>query len=409
LRHSWGLNSILNKEVFDPETGEVLKSESPQKDKKSKPKNRDDHRHHAVDAIVIAMTETNLLQQLSRDNSRGHDLNRLVINLPSHWNRFREDAADAIEKIIVSHKPDHGKNTQLHEETYYGVIESPISLEREDGKDEGYNFVYSKPLASLSENEITRIRDEKIYRDLKKKLEATSDKKEIAEILSNYKIPTKNGEVGVKNIRLIKKENRFATISNKQLTLQKKDLGGVEEKTHTKAVVGSNHHIAIWELPKLGFLSLLHLKGKKLEAALEKLSDADKSKLERFRAHQEKSKNWISKDCEYSVSCTSSFEAAKGDENLFKPHPAAKLLAKIHGKDLVKIKTNNEEKIVKITKLNPAGNRVIGIDHRSSGAEAKEISISFGNFKDLELTKLFITPTGKIFDSGPILKTKNTE
>ena len=427
LRHNWGLNSILNKEIesaasqqnqaqnletqnlpeanFDAETGEVFIEKEAKKDKKQKPKNRDDHRHHAVDALVIAMTETRLLQQISRDNSRGHDLDRLVINLPSHWNRFREDAVEAIEKIIVSHKPDHGKNSQLHEETYYGIIEPSIALEREGKKDEGYNFVYSKPFASLSENEIERIRDERIYQELKEKLAGISGKKEFENALSNYRLKTKNGEIKIKNIRLIKKESRFATISNNQLALQKKELGGVEEKTHTKAVVGSNHHIAIWQMPKLEFLPLIHLKEKKLEAALNKLSEAEKVKFERFKIHQEKLKNWISKDCHYAVSCASSFEAAKGDENQLKPHPAAKLLTKIHGKDLVKIKINGEEKIVKITKLNPAGNRIFGIDNRSSGDDAKEISISFGNFKEVELTKIFVTPTGKIFDSGAILKT----
>jgi CRISPR-associated endonuclease Csn1 len=401
LRHNWGLNSILNKqeeENFDPKTGEVLA-------KKPVKKTRDDHRHHAVDALVIAMTETRLLQQISRDNSRDHDLDRLIINLPSHWNRFREDAVEAIEKIIVSHKSDHGKNSQLHEETYYGIIEPSIELKRKDEKDEGYNFVYSKPFISLSENEIERIRDEKIYQDLKEELTGISGKKEFENALSNYRLKTKNGAIKIKNIRLIKKESRFATISNNQLALQKKELGGVEEKTHTKAVVGSNHHIAIWQMPKLEFLPLIHLKEKKLEAALNKLSEAEKVKFERFETYQEKLKNWISKDCHYAVSCASSFEAAKGDENQFKPHPAAKLLTKIHGKDLVKIKINGEEKIVKITKLNPARNRIFGIDNRTSGGDAKEISISFGNFKEVELTKIFVTPTGKVFDSGAILKT----
>jgi CRISPR-associated endonuclease Csn1 len=429
LRHHWGLNSILNKnlnaqenqatnisneviaeEIIDAETGEVFIEKTKKSEKKNqKPKNRDDHRHHAVDAIVIAMTETRLLQQISRDNSRGHDLDRLVINVPSHWNRFREDAVEAIEKIIVSHKPDHGKNNQLHEETYYGIIEPSVALKRENKKDEGYNFVYSKPLASLSENEIERIRDEKIYRDLKKKLTGAEGKKEIEKILSEYALETKNGQQKVKNIRLIKKENRFAIISNKQLTLQKKEVGEVEEKIHTKAVVGSNHHIAIWELPKLNFLPLVHLKGKKLDVALDKLSEAEKVKFKRFRTHQEKLKNWISKDCEYAISCTSSFEAAKGDENQFRPHPTARLLAKIHGKDLVKIKITNEVKIVKVTKLNPAGNRIFATLHNDSGKDSKEISISFSNFRELSLTKIFITPTGKVFDSGSIIKTKTQE
>jgi CRISPR-associated endonuclease Csn1 len=429
LRHNWGLNSILNpnldkqenqaneaviedlaEEIIDAETGEVFVEKTKKIEKKNqKPKNRDDHRHHAIDAIVIAMTETRLLQQLSRDNARGHDLNRLIINVPSHWNRFREDVVEAIERIIVSHKPDHGKNGQFHEETYYGVIDSPVTLERKDGKDEGYNFVYSKPLAGLSENEIERIRDQKIYQDLKKRLAGTTDKKEIADILSNYKIQTKNNEIKVKNVRLLKKENRFSIISNKQLTLQKKKIGGVEEKTHTKAVVGSNHHIAIWELPKLSFLPLFHLKGKKLEATLDKLSEAEKTKFERFKAHQEKTKNWISKDCEYAVSCTSSFEAAKDDENLFKPHPAAKLLTKIHNGDLIRLKLKDLEVVAKTIKLVPSNDGIALLKHNETGKEVKQIWLSFSKFKESELTKIFITPTGKVFDSGPILKTKNPQ
>lgn len=422
LRHHWGLNSILNKDLensltnapetlreatFDPETGEVFESKEKDKSKKQKPKNRDDHRHHAVDAIAIAMTETRLLQQISRDNSRGHDLDRLVINLPSGWNRFREDAAEVIEKIIVSHRPDHGKNTQLHEETYYGIIEPSIELGREDKKDAGYNFSYSKPFSTLSENEIERIRDKKIYRDLKLQLKGANSQKEIENILSNYRLKTKNGEVKIKNIRLVKKENRFAIISNKQLTHQKKELGGLEEKTHNKAVVGSNHHISIWQLPKIEFLKLIHLKGKKFEVAFANLTEDEKTKFEKFKSHQEKTENWISKDCSYAVSCASSFEAAKGDENYFKPHPAAKLLTKIHNGDLMRLKINNEEIVAKTIKLVPSNDGIALLKHNETGKEIKQIWLSFSKFEELGLAKIFITPNGKIFDSGPILKPKD--
>jgi len=288
----------------------------------------------------------------------------------------------------------------------FELMPKSVALKRENKKDEGYNFVYSKPLASLSENEIERIRDEKIYRDLKKKLTGAEGKKEIEKILSEYALETKNGQQKVKNIRLIKKENRFAIISNKQLTLQKKEVGGVEEKIHTKAVVGSNHHIAIWELPKLNFLPLVHLKGKKLDVALDKLSEAEKVKFERFRTHQEKLKNWISKDCEYAVSCTSSFEAAKGDENQFRPHPTAKLLTKIHNGDLMKLTIKNEEFFAKTIKLVPSNDGIALLKHNETGKEVKQIWLSFSKFKETSLTKIFITPTGKVLDFGPILKTK---
>lgn len=68
------------------------------------------------------MTDRKMLQQISRDNARNFDINRLEIKLPSHWNSFREDVKEAVEKIIVSHKIDHGKNVKLHDETNYGKL-----------------------------------------------------------------------------------------------------------------------------------------------------------------------------------------------------------------------------------------------------------------------------------------------
>ena len=140
------INPLISiEEKFDPKTGEVFPSKniinSKETSKKSDKKNRDDHRHHAIDAICIAMTDRKLLQKISRDNSRGFDLDRLEIKLPNHWNSFREDAKEAIEKIVVSHKIDHGENGKLHDETYYGILKSPAKI----GEDEYnvYNLIYN--------------------------------------------------------------------------------------------------------------------------------------------------------------------------------------------------------------------------------------------------------------------------
>lgn len=51
LRHVWGLNSVLN-----PENEEM--------------KSRDDHRHHAVDAIVVALTSRSMLKRMSDENKK---------------------------------------------------------------------------------------------------------------------------------------------------------------------------------------------------------------------------------------------------------------------------------------------------------------------------------------------------
>ena len=73
LRHLWGLNGILS------DSGE---------------KTRDDHRHHAVDAIVTALSTPKALKAVSAASKYGH-LNKLTIEqFPMPWEGFRQDAEE---------------------------------------------------------------------------------------------------------------------------------------------------------------------------------------------------------------------------------------------------------------------------------------------------------------------------
>jgi CRISPR-associated endonuclease Csn1 len=374
LRHHWGLDSILAK--IDQKTGEVLKG-----------KNRDDHRHHAVDAIVIGMTETRLLQQISRDNSRGHDLDRLVINLPSHWNRFREDAVEAIEKIIVSHKPDHGKNSQLHEENYYGVLTQYESIEKNGKLDKGYNLVYRKALSALSKKEIEQIRDIRIRESLEQKLAEITDKtdKKVREkICNDFEIETKGRKSKIRRVRILKKDKSIISIFHKQKVLNK-DKSQLEEINHLKAAApGSNHHIAFWQMPK---------------------NVSDFSKL--------KNNSWLSKDKSLAATGVSFYDYNSKSSNDLKPHPAAKLVTKIHNGDLVCLNHNGKKVIAKVTSLRPSNSIIALVEHNESGnlakrekeKELKPIYLSFSKVAEKEFRKIFVTPTGRVFDSGAILKT----
>jgi CRISPR-associated endonuclease Csn1 len=86
-------------------------------------KNRDDHRHHAVDAAVVGVTDQGLLQRFARASAAAHErhLNRLVEDMPLPWPTFREHVARGAAGIIVSHKPDHGHEGALHNDTAYGL------------------------------------------------------------------------------------------------------------------------------------------------------------------------------------------------------------------------------------------------------------------------------------------------
>ena len=87
-------------------------------------KNRNDHRHHAVDACVIAVTDQGMLQRFANASAsaREKQLNKLVDSMPLPWNTYREHVQRAVERIWVSHKPDHGHEGAMHNDTAYGLL-----------------------------------------------------------------------------------------------------------------------------------------------------------------------------------------------------------------------------------------------------------------------------------------------
>lgn len=118
LRGKFGLNDVLSL------TGE---------------KNRNDHRHHAVDACVIGVTDQGLLQRFAQASAdaREKQLNRLVDSMPFPWDSYRAHVERAVNNIWVSHKPDHSYEGPMMEETSYGVMrDGSIKQKRKaDGSD----------------------------------------------------------------------------------------------------------------------------------------------------------------------------------------------------------------------------------------------------------------------------------
>ncbi|MBI3713190.1 MAG: type II CRISPR RNA-guided endonuclease Cas9 [Burkholderiales bacterium] len=117
LRAKFGLNNILG-----------LNGE----------KNRNDHRHHAVDACVIGVTDQGLLQRFAQASAsaREKQLNRLVDNMPLPWETYREHVERAVQRIWVSHKPDHSHEGAMHNDTAYRILgNGKVSVHKfEDGK-----------------------------------------------------------------------------------------------------------------------------------------------------------------------------------------------------------------------------------------------------------------------------------
>lgn len=149
LRHQWGLNGILNPD-------------------KENQKTREDHRHHAVDALVIAATNPSRLQALSK--------RRRNISVNPPWENFRTQAEDKVLAIWVSHKPCRRVRGQLHEETIYGATQKNLHPTNQcrpwakDWKEENGVYCYRKPLESLTFDMVKNIRDDKIREIVLKRL-----------------------------------------------------------------------------------------------------------------------------------------------------------------------------------------------------------------------------------------------
>lgn len=107
LRQKFGLNDILG-----------LKGE----------KNRNDHRHHAVDACVIGVTDQGLLQRFAQASASAQekDLERLVETMPLPWPTYYQHVQRAINGIKISHRPDHGHEGAMHNDTAYGILDNGL-------------------------------------------------------------------------------------------------------------------------------------------------------------------------------------------------------------------------------------------------------------------------------------------
>jgi len=237
LRHLWGLNSILSLE--DDEM-----------------KNREDHRHHAIDALVVAFTSRGTLKRLSDENKRigmpgwqnqeedsrqryDEMKNRITgrIKLNEPWENFRKHVEYSVNGIVVSHKVNRKISGALHEETYYGPTKEPAPKNKE-------MMAVRKPVHQLSKKDLHQIRDEKIRQIVNTEVEKRmrdSGKSQADAIKSLEAEPpyivSPKAKVPIKKVRLLRKQD--PTIMH--------HFENENGKVYRSALYGNNHHIAIYE------------------------------------------------------------------------------------------------------------------------------------------------------------------
>lgn len=151
LRRHWGLNTILS-ELADSPAWQTASDLPPGE------KDRSDHRHHAIDAIVIALTDRARLQQLAALRRAG-GTERTGEILPEPWAGFRASVRETVRSLNVSHRVRRRVSGALHEDTIYGPTKTPGQ------------FVYRKPLDTLTPPMIDDIRDAGVRRIVQAHLE----------------------------------------------------------------------------------------------------------------------------------------------------------------------------------------------------------------------------------------------
>jgi CRISPR-associated endonuclease Csn1 len=241
LRHLWGLNTVLR------DDGLNLKS-------------RDDHRHHAVDALVVALTNRSRLQQLARLRFLRDELPHLAPRpgaaeraFPPPWDAFRDQAQALVDAILVSHRPVRRLSGALHEETLYGrtaqperASASPRPHARDWIEDENV-YVVRKPLESLTLPEVHKIRDPRtreLVLDRLRQRHVDPD--------GSGKIPPHVWQPPLRMIgkRGADKSPNAPVIKSVRVTKPDKTIRPIRSGDRTAHVKpGNTHHICLFELP----------------------------------------------------------------------------------------------------------------------------------------------------------------
>lgn len=379
LRGKWGLGRLLhdhNRVGGDDATGPSRK-------------NRDDHRHHAIDAFVVAMTDQGLLQGISRLNERA-DRTRLIEAIPDPWPDFsHEELRAQLDRLVISHKPDHGtpgkkgKTTgALHNDTAYGLIEP--------GKNGTWKVVSRAALASFlmpkdMDKALPAVRDNALRDALTAEWETfkhaksapgedangDSEKRKknpaalFAEHAATKGIPINGRKVRIRRVRMVEE---LAVVPINDRRTGNDPRTGKPYKTPYKAYKPDGN----------AFGDIYRLPNRRCTAVV----------VRRFDANQP------------------DFDLVK-----YRPHPAAKRIMRLHIDDMVALEDAGQRRILRVVKM--SGQTITLADHQEAGALKRRNDDKDDPFKYFEksantlmamgMRKVGVDEIGRLADPGPRL------
>ncbi len=210
LRQRWDLNSIIGH---------------------ADQKNRSDHRHHAIDALVTALSDSSAVKRLAEAAERAERTNsKMFAEIDPPFDGLLSQARALVESMQISSRVNRKVNGGLHEETI-------LSHPKLNGFDKTGKAIESyhvrKSLDSLSTGEVDQIVDHTIRELVQKALKASGKPPE-----DTFKDPRhlphlhgKNGRTTViRRVRIRKSANPI-------------QIGSGSKSRYVNP--GANHHMAI--------------------------------------------------------------------------------------------------------------------------------------------------------------------
>lgn len=358
LRRLWGLNDIL------PDHNWVENEHS------NAPKNRLDHRHHAIDAAVVGASDAGMIQKIATAAGRAEEqnLDRQFADLPKPWEGFREDLREKLYATTISFKPDHGRkgkpkkdrditSGRLHNDTAYGLTG------RTNAK--GVPIVVTrKPLLSLKPGDLAdpeRMPDHDLQEALFKATRGTSGK-DFEKALREF--AKRDGPFkGIRRVRLTEPLN--------VIPIHDKDGRAY------KAVKGdANARFDVWRLPDGNWVT-----------------------------------KWKNREGNEQSSIISMFDAHQRDFAEARPHPAAKKVLSLRQNDLLAVERDGgEREIMRVVKFGGNG-QIFFAAHNEAGAlkardsdggdPFKYVSAMAGSLKKMKARQIRIDELGHVHDPGP--------
>ena len=183
IRHQWGFNSLI----------------SENHNTKTDKKDRTNHGHHAIDAVVIAATSRELYTKAVKQ------IKNNKIEIPVPYPGLRDELAGKLKDLIISHQPSYGLSGELHEETATNYIEAHKGL------------VYRKTLSpEFKEDWAKIIVDETVQEQVLSHLAKNGNDPKKA-FASDKTVYHKDGKTPIKRVRVLQRlatpefveENRF--------------------------------------------------------------------------------------------------------------------------------------------------------------------------------------------------------